>query len=727
MEGRTDLRDAVGMRLLGTRVMPALVGRRGKYVVALFWLVVLATSFSLAGKLMGAEKNDSTAYLPGSAESTKVLNEEGAFLAPNTFSAIVVFQRLPALSVADRAAIAQDARAFARAEPLGGPVVGPFWSRDGQAAQVVVPLDLGANGWDHAAAAVDKLKRIAAGSPGLTVDVTGPAGNAADSSNAFKGIDGTLLYAAAGVVIFILLLTYRSPVLWFLPVLSAGIALTTAEAIIYLFATHAGLVVNAESAGILTVLVFGAGTDYALLLVARYREELRRHADRHEAMAVALRRAGPAIVASASTVIAGLLCLLAAETNSTKGLGPVAAIGVVVALAAMLTLLPALLVIAGRWIFWPTRPTLGSPEPTAAGVWARVGSGISRHPRRVWVGTVVALGALAVGIVGLHADGLTEKQSFTTQVPSVTGEEVLARHFPAGAGSPVVVIANADKTGQVQAALAATPGIVAVAPPVAKNGLVYLQGTMSYNPDSAPAYATVERVRDAVHPIPGADAKVGGDSAVNLDVENAARHDRDIIIPIILVVVFAILALLLRALLAPLVLVATVGLSFAAALGVSAQVFAHVFGVGASDSALPLFVFVFLVALGIDYNIFLMTRVREETHTQGTRNGALTALAATGGVITSAGLVLAGTFAVLGTLPVTAFAQIGFAVAFGVLLDTLVVRSILVTALNLDLGDRILVAEPAPRPPGRAGPPSHRRGPGGHALRSRQNTQGCPS
>ena len=241
---------------------------------------------------------------------------------------------------------------------------------------------------------------------------------------------------------------------------------------------------------------------------------------------------------------------------------------------------------------------------------------------------------------------------------------------------------------------------------MAKNGLVYLQGTMSYNPDSAPAYATVERVRDAVHPIPGADAKVGGDSAVNLDVENAARHDRDIIIPVILVVVFAILALLLRALLAPLVLVATVGLSFAAALGVSAQVFAHVFGVGASDSALPLFVFVFLVALGIDYNIFLMTRVREETHTQGTRNGALTALAATGGVITSAGLVLAGTFAVLGTLPVTAFAQIGFAVAFGVLLDTLVVRSILVTALNLDLGDRIWWPSRPPVRPAAPVPPA---------------------
>jgi RND superfamily putative drug exporter len=693
------------MALLTTRVIPALVGRRGKYLVALFWLVVLATSFSLAGKLTGAEKNDATAWLPGSAESTKVLNEESSFQSPNTFAAIIVFQRLPALSAADRAGIDQDARAFASAEPLGGPVIGPVWSHDGQAAQVVVPLDLGPNGWNGAAAAVTKLEHIAGGSPGLTVDVTGPAGNAADSSHAFKGIDGTLLYAAAGVVIFILLLTYRSPVLWLLPVLSAGTALTTAEAVIYLFAKHAGLVVNAESAGILTVLVFGAGTDYALLLVARYREELRRHADRHEAMAVALRRAGPAIIASGSTVIAGLLCLLAAETNSTRGLGPVAAIGVVVALAAMLTLLPALLVIAGRWIFWPARPSFGSAEPTADGVWARVGRGISRHPRRVWVGTVLALGALAVGVTGLHADGLTEKQSFTTTVPSVTGEEVLARHFPAGAGSPVVVIANATKTAQVQAALAATAGVVGVAPPVAKDGLVYLQGTMSSAPDTAQAYATVERVRDAVHPIPGANAKVGGDSAVNLDVENAARHDRDIIIPIILVVVLAILALLLRALLAPVLLMATVGLSFGAALGVSALVFDHIFGVDATDSAFPLFVFVFLVALGIDYNIFLMTRVREETHTHGTRSGALTGLAATGGVITSAGLVLAGTFAVLGTLPVTAFAQIGFAVAFGVLLDTLVVRSVLVTAINLDLGDRIWwpsqppVRKPAPVPP----------------------------
>jgi RND superfamily putative drug exporter len=490
-------------------------------------------------------------------------------------------------------------------------------------------------------------------------------------------------------VVVILLLTYRSPFVWLLPVISAGIALTSAEAVIYLLARHAGLVVNAESAGILTVLVFGAGTDYALLLVARYREELRRHADRHEAMAIAVHRAGPAIVASASTVIAGLLCLLIAESNSTRGLGPVAAIGIVVGLASMITLLPALLVIAGRWIFLPYRPSVGSPEPTSTGAWARIGRQISRRPRWVWVGTALALAALALGILGLHANGLTEKQSFRGTPSSIVGQEVLARHFPAGLGSPVVVIANAAETGQVQAALKAAPGIASVAPPIVKNGLAYLQGTTTANPVSNIAYLTVEKVRAAVRAIPGAHALVGGASAVNLDVENAAHHDRDIIVPITLLVVFGILALLLRALFAPLLLVATVVLSFGAALGVSALVFNNIFGVPAEDSAFPLFVFVFLVALGIDYNIFLMTRVREETHSYGTRAGALLGLAATGGVITSAGFVLAGTFAVLGTLPVTEFAQIGFAVAFGVLLDTLVVRSILVTALNLDLGDRI--------------------------------------
>jgi RND superfamily putative drug exporter len=405
-------------------------------------------------------------------------------------------------------------------------------------------------------------------------------------------------------------------------------------------------------------------------------------------MAVALHRAGPAIVASAATVAIGMLCLLFAETNSTSGLGPVAAIGIVVGLGVMLTLLPAMLVTLGRWIFWPVRPKEGSPEPTATGLWAKVGKRIAGRPRVTWIATALALAVMAIGMVQLDATGLTNKESFRGEQDSIAGKEAIARHFPAGAGSPVVVISNAAQAAEVRSAFASTDGIDAasVAEPRAQGGFAYLEGTLSASPDSPAAYDTVDRVRDRVHAISGADALVGGDSAINLDLQRAAAHDRNLIIPVVLIVVFAILAVLLRAIVAPLILIATVVLSFGAALGVSALVFRHIFGFGGADSSLPLFVFVFLVALGIDYNIFLMTRVREEAARYGTRRAALIGLAATGGVITSAGLVLAGTFAVLATLPLTAFAELGFAVAFGVLLDTIIVRAVLVTALNLDVG-----------------------------------------
>jgi len=440
------------------------------------------------------------------------------------------------------------------------------------------------------------------------------------------------------------------------------------------------------AAGILNVLVFGAGTDYALLLTARYREELRRHADRHQAMAVALRRAGPAIIASAGTVGLALLVLMVAELNSTSGMGPVLAIGVAVALAAMLTLLPALLVICGRWVFWPARPVFGSAEPTANGLWARAGRSIAVRPRLTWISTAVALGVMALGIAGLHANGLTNAESFRGQPESVAGEQVLARHFPAGAGQPVVVAGNAAAGERMAATLRGVPGITAVTAPRIAAGHAFLEGTLTAPPDGQAANATIDRARAALHAVPGAEAKVGGNTAINLDVQRAAAHDRAVIIPLILGVVLVILMGLLRAVVAPLILLATVVLSFAAALGVSALAFDHVFGFAGADTSFPLFVFVFLVALGIDYNIFLMTRVREEAARSGPRRGALAGLAATGGVITSAGAVLAGTFAVLGTLPVTFLAELGFAVAFGILLDTIVVRSVLVTALNLDLG-----------------------------------------
>jgi RND superfamily putative drug exporter len=436
-------------------------------------------------------------------------------------------------------------------------------------------------------------------------------------------------------------------------------------------------------------LVFGASTDYALLLVARYREELRRHDRRHPAMATALVRAAPAIIASACTVIIALLTVLAADLNSTKDLGPVLAIGVAVGAVSMMTLLPAMLVTFPRGVFWPYRPTDGSVEPTTHGLWARVGAGMATRPRLIWVATVMVLAALALGMTGLKAHGMTNAESFRGHPESVAGATLLAQHFPAGAGVPVIVIGNRRELGPLRAAFAGTRGIADVTAPAVKAGYGYLEGTLTSPPDSQAAWSTIDRVRAATHGVPNADAKVGGNTAINLDVARASAHDRRIIIPLILVVVLVILGLLLRSIVAPLLLTATVVLSFAAALGVSAFFFNHVFGFGGADTALPLFIFVFLVALGIDYNIFLMTRVREEAHRHGTRRGALIALAATGGVITSAGLVLAGTFTALATIPMTFLTQLGFAVAFGILLDTFIVRSVLVTALTLDIGRAI--------------------------------------
>jgi RND superfamily putative drug exporter len=662
-------------------------GRRTKWAVLVFWLVVIAVAGPLAGKLTGAEQNNAQSWLPSSAESTRVLALQSRVQSPNIFTAVVVYDRPSGLTAADKAKAAADFRHFAAVPGVvRAQLAGPFIAGDGKAVETLVPVNLGAKGWNGAGAAATKLQAIARAHPdGLASHIAGPLGTAADSAGAFKGIDGILLFATLAVVIVLLLITYRSPLLWLLPVISAGVALATAQGLVYLLAAHAGLTVNAQSAGILLVLVFGAGTDYALLLTARYREELRRHQDRHEAMAIALRRAGPAIIASAGTVIVSLLTLLVAELNSTSSLGPVLAIGVVVALIAMMTLLPALLVIFGRWIFWPVKPVYGTEEPTTRGLWARVGRRIAVRPRAVWLVTAVILGAMALGLTGLKAGGLTTAQGFRNTPDSVTGQTVIDQHFPAGAGQPVVVIGNQARAAQLLLAFKATPGVTGVTPGI-RAGHAYVLGTLTSAPDSQAAYNTIDRVRTAVHAVPGADALVGGNTAINLDVSRASAHDRAVIIPFILVVVFLILGLLLRAVVAPIMLIATVVLSFAAALGVSALMFDHVFGFGGADTSFPLFVFVFLVALGIDYNIFLMTRVREEAGKYGPRRGALIGLSATGGVITSAGAVLAGTFAALATLPVTFLAELGFAVAFGVLLDTIVVRSVLVTALNLDLG-----------------------------------------
>ncbi|MEV3931226.1 MULTISPECIES: MMPL family transporter [unclassified Streptomyces] len=677
-----------------------LCGRRTKWLVVVFWLLVVVVAAPLAGKLTGAQDNDAASWLPSSAESTQVWEESKEF-RPEVITAVVVYARESGLTPADRVRIAADKKQLMalRAHGVRGEEVrGPLYDNKAApaAAQIFVPVTMDEKGWERIGPAVDSVREVVgSGGGGLSVHIAGPGGVAADSADAFSGIDSTLLLAALAVVIVMLLITYRSPTLLVLPVVSVVAALLAAQALIYLLAAHAGLTVNGQSAGILTVLVFGAGTDYALLLVARYREELRRHEDRHEAMARALHRAGPAVLASSGTVVLSMLVLLAAEMNSTRGLGPVAAIGVAVALVAMLTLLPALLVIFGRWVFWPVAPHHGTPEPTERGFWARTGRRLAAHPRRVWVATALVLAALSLGLVQLRAAGLSNADSFPDKPDSVVGQEIQNRYFPAGSGSPLVVIAAADRSVQVRAAVQGTRGVVPgslVVPPGARpvqDGRAIFEATLTDAADSDRAEHTVERVRDAVHRIPGADAQVGGDTAAALDMDAATRHDNLLIIPLVLLVVLIILALVLRALVAPLLLVATVVLSFAAALGISALAFRYVFDYAGETTDFPLFVFVFLVALGIDYNIFLTTRIREEALHQGTRAGVVTGLAATGAVITSAGLVLAGTFAALGTLPVVAFAEIGFTVALGVLLDTFVVRSVLVTSLFLDIGPRV--------------------------------------
>ncbi len=665
-------------------------GRVTKWFVVVFWVLLVAVAGPLAGKLTEVQENDAVNWLPASAESTKVYQQSGAFQNPNEVLAVLVYERVEGITAQDRDAAKADARTYGDYPEVTAEVLGPIDSADGKALQVIVPVDLGddGSGWDKLPALVDKMGETTAAGDGLSMYVTGPAGINADFADAFAGIDGMLFFAALGVVVIILLFSYRSPVLWLLPVISAVIALVTAQAAVYLLAKEAGLTVNGQSQGILTVLVFGAGTDYALLLVARYREELRRHEDRHEAMAFALHRSGPAIFASGATVLIGMLCLSFAEMNSTAGMGPVLAVGIGVGLAVMLTLLPALLVIVGRWVFWPARTTFGTVDPVEKGIWAKVGRGIAPRPRKVWISTTLLLVVACFGITQIAADGLKYEDQFTGTPTSIVGAKVLDAHFPSGSGSPVIVVAAEAAAGPVTDAVRATAGIagetVTAAPP--QGGLTFVKATLTDPPDSKAAEATVDRIRAAVHAVPGAEANVGGDTAVVLDTERASARDTKVVIPIVLAVVFVILALLLRALIVPIILIATVVLSFVAAFGISAVIFTHVFGFAGTDTGLPLFAFVFLVALGIDYNIFLMTRVREEARVHGTRRGAQIGLAATGAVITSAGLVLAGTFAVLATLPLVMFAEMGFLVALGVLLDTLIVRSILVTALTLDIG-----------------------------------------
>jgi len=681
--------------------MPSVRARRRWLALGLFvlWLLVAGFAGPYSGKLADVQTNDNAAFLPKTAESTEVNDLQRRFIDQETTPGIIVWERESGITAADRA-LATQQLAEVRAVPKVVSVTPLIPSQDGRALQAVVQL-AGTDGMELTDAA-NAVRDEVQGSDGLSAYLTGPAGLLADLIAAFEGIDSTLLLVTGAVVIVILLLVYRSPVLWIFPLLSVGFGYALAGGLVYLLANKDVLTLNGQSQGILTVLVFGAGTDYALLIIARFREELRRHEDKYDAMRAALRGAGPAILASGVTVILGLLCLLFSDLSSNKSLGPVAALGIAATMAAMLTLLPALLALAGRRAFWPFVPRYGSEATEAQGFWGRVARFVGRHARAVAVVVVLVLVGLSLGIGQLRVSGISQSESFTTTQESVTGQQALERHFPAGVGSPAVIIAREAAADQVLSVVKQTPGVSDAAflsaggggggepsgsgAPRAEGGLVLIDATLASSPDSQAADDTVRQLRSAVHAIPGADAKVGGFSAINLDVSDASKRDRVVIIPIVLAVILVVLAVLLRALVAPLLLIVTVVLSFAATLGVCALVFNHVFHFAGADTAFPLFAFVFLVALGIDYNIFLMTRVREETLHIGTRPGVLRGLAVTGGVITSAGVVLAATFSVLGVLPLVFLAEIGFAVAFGVLLDTIVVRSLLVPALVYEVG-----------------------------------------
>jgi RND superfamily putative drug exporter len=806
-------------------------GRRAKWIVFAIWFVVIfvaAGPAELPSKFEDAESNEATSYLPGSAESTKALDATESLQKGEIAPAVIVFRRESGLTAADRHTIVEDvgkmtserfpgvvpdgetaaaggSKEAPTAAPKGlppgcggptttipgqpadyAPFVGPVCSADGKAA--IVTAYIKGNGEGERILDPVKFWRDEISDPGggLEVKITGGAGFSADAIEVFEGINGTLLLAAVSLVIFLLIVIYRSPMFFFIPLAAVLFAETLSRSIGY-GVSELGVTINGQSSSIMSVLVLGAGTDYALLLVARYREELHHTVDKHEAMRTALASAGPAIFASAATVIAALLCLMIAKVNGTSGLGPIAAIGIACAALSMLTLLPALLTIFGRRAFWPFVPHTPETAPTGAGIsaraqrrivdgsaggalirvvlacllvlvllplvllnwilrrlsgrripslivgpldraiftpyevrrhglehaadathgfWARIGNRIAISPRRVMTGSIVVLLIFCCGFAFFSTE-LTSEDSYRTEVESVEGQHLLDKSFPSGttALTDVVVPTRADVPA-VRRAVAGVEGVEAVSPPVAEGPPgTLVQATLEPNPYSTEAFDLVEPMREAAHGVdPG--TLIGGPTAVEFDVRDAAGWDSLVIPPIILVVVLLILIGLLRAVVAPLILIGTVILSFLAALGVGYFAFDVIFGFPGSDPSLPLFAFVFLVALGVDYNIFLIARAREETIKLDSRQGILRALAVTGAVITSAGIVLAGTFSVLAVLPLTFLTELGFVVAFGVLLDTFLVRSILVPAMALTAGDKFWWPSALSRPSEREASPA---------------------
>lgn len=692
-------------------------------ITIITWLAVGGFSGQAFSKISNVQENDNSAFLPESAESTEAskftvkFSDQSLDLLPTLL--IVVGDVNPATNAERFARV----NAFAQGlgdrilpesnKPLStyfapGAPIQAIPSKDGKAALINVQIDsviAGENINDEPALPLivefirEEMKKELAG---LDSHVTGPGGIFADLFDAFGSIDTTLLRTTLIVVAIILILVYRSPILWIIPLFTAATALGFATMIVYYLAKADLIDLNGQTVGILDVLVLGAATDYALLLISRYREELHHHESRFEAMRKALRGVVEPIVASGSTVIAGLMVLLLSDLSSNRGLGPVGSIGIASAMLAALTLLPALIIVFGRWIFWPKVPRFDEADEKLSGFWAKVGSFVDRRPKPIWISTALALLIFAGFSVTLKSDGLSQTEAFTTRTDSVIGLEKLGEHFPSGEGTPVEIVSDEADLPAVISAVGSVTNVASVLPltvqdPITRqpteqikvvDGKVLIYATLSVPADSKEAKDLIPEIRKAVKEV-DENILVGGQTAVGHDIDESSKRDNRVIIPTVLILIAIILGLLLRSILAAGLLLATVVLSFFATLGVCALVFEHIFGFAGTDASFPLFAFVFLVALGIDYNIFLMTRVREESKKIGTRAAVIKGLTVTGGVITSAGVVLAATFGVLGLLPLVFLAELGFAVAFGVLLDTIVVRSLLVPALVKVIGPKV--------------------------------------
>lgn len=702
-------------------------------LLILLWFAGASIGGPYFGKVSEVSSNDQTSYLPSSAEATKVRALLGEFMDSDAIPAVVVFASDTSAALSDDD-LEHLGDAVASLTALAGVEdgVSPLLpADDGLAAQAFVPIATGE--------IADTVEQITASltesaPEGVSVHVTGPAGFTADLVSAFSGIDGLLLGVALLAVLVILIAVYRSLLLPVAVLATSLFALTVALLAVWWLAKAEVLLLSGQTQGILFILVIGAATDYSLLYVARYREELRLHADTWSASRAALRGSFEPILASGGTVIAGLLCLLLSDLRSNSTLGPVAAIGIVFAMLSALTLLPSILLAFGRAAFWPRRPKY-EPAAVAAdhaaggaherSIWARLGRGIARRPRTVWLAMTAVLVVGCFGVTQLQASGVAQSELVLGSSAARDGQSVLGEHFPGGSGSPVYIVTPASSLDVVAVTVLDSDGVsglsviaadspsgsaaVSVASPASGSGTgavelqafgppgtpppaptevdgrVLLQATLADAADSAAAEQTVRSLR-ASFAGSELDALVGGVTATAVDTNDASIHDRTLIIPVVLLVILVILMLLLRSIVAPLLLTATTVLSFGTALGVSALVFNGLFRFPGADPAVPLYAFVFLVALGIDYNIFLMTRVREEALVHGAREGMLRGLAVTGGVITSAGLVLAATFAALSVIPILFLVQIAFIVAFGVLLDTFLVRAVLVPALGLDVG-----------------------------------------